>query len=156
MKERQKTFFSFLLFLAFSQLNISRKSELTTIPFQLSKVNYCQKRATFKFLFLFHFIIIFCTVYSHPLPTRPLFLIVLHNGVKNIHVRKARFVTCIGLENTYAPTYPPIHINKTNHGNIRIKYGAVFVYIKRDIFIIIIIIINTLLFVDRFTKYKQV
>ena len=45
-------------------------------------VKYCQKLAIFKFLFLFYFVIIFYSLFSHPLPARPLFLIVLHNGEK--------------------------------------------------------------------------
>ena len=45
-------------------------------------VKYCQKLAIFKFLFLFHIVIIFYSLSFHPLPARPLFLIVLHNGVK--------------------------------------------------------------------------
>ena len=45
-------------------------------------IKYCQKLAIFKFLFFFTL-----------LPALPLFLIVLHNGVKNIHVRKVWFVT---------------------------------------------------------------
>ena len=66
-------------------------------------VKYCQKLAIFIFLFLFHFVIIFCSLYSHPHPARPLFLIVLHNGIKKIHVRKVWSVTCIGTENWVEP-----------------------------------------------------
>ena len=47
-------------------------------------VKYCQKLAIFKFLFLFHFVIIFYSLSSNPLPAWPLFLIVIHNGVKKI------------------------------------------------------------------------
>ena len=54
----------------------------------------------FNFLFLFHFVIIFYNLFSHPLSSRPLFLVVLHNGVKNINVKNTWFVTCIRTENT--------------------------------------------------------
>ena len=56
-------------------------------------LNTAQKLGNFKFLFIFHFVVIICSLSSRPLPARPLFLIVLHNGVKNIHVRKAWLVT---------------------------------------------------------------
>ena len=68
------------------------------MPFSLS-VQFeqwitAQKLGIFKFLFLFHFVIVFYSRSSRPLPARSLFLVVLHNGVKKIHVRKAWFVTC--------------------------------------------------------------
>ena len=68
------------------------------MPFSLS-VQFeqwitAQKLGIFKFLFLFHFVIVFYIRSSRPLPARSLFLVVLHNAVKNIHVRKAWFVTC--------------------------------------------------------------
>ena len=50
-------------------------------------------------LFFFHSVITFYSLSSRPLPSWPLFLIVLHNSVKNIHVRKAWFVAFIGTEN---------------------------------------------------------
>ena len=56
-------------------------------------VKRCKKLAFFKFLFLFHFVIISYSLYSHPLPAQQVLLIVLHNGIKNIHVRKAWSVT---------------------------------------------------------------
>ena len=56
-------------------------------------VKYCAKTWHFQILIFFHFVIIFYSLFSRPLPTRPLFSIVLHNGVKNTHVRKAWFVT---------------------------------------------------------------
>ena len=60
---------------------------------RFEQLDTAQKLGIFKFFFLFHFVIIFSSLSSHPVPARPLFLIVLHNGVKNIHVRKALFVT---------------------------------------------------------------
>ena len=126
--------FLFLFFLAFSQLNISHQFKLTNFPFSLSKVwsllchyfnnwgetvnrlvflsvstiwtvKFAQKLGILKFLFLICFVIIFYSLYFHPLPSRPLFLIVLHNGVKSIHVRKAWIVVCIGMGNIRKPLY---------------------------------------------------
>ena len=103
IKGRQKAFFLILFFLSFFQSNLSWKFELTTFLFSLSKVSsllcyyfliiegkrffpsvskiwtvkFCQKLAIFKILFLFHFVIIFYSLSSHPLPARLLFLIVL-------------------------------------------------------------------------------
>ena len=57
------------------------------------QLNTAQKLSIFKFVFLFHFVVIFYSLSSCLLPARPLFLIVLHNSVKNIHVIKAWFVT---------------------------------------------------------------
>ena len=59
---------------------------------RFEQLNIEQKLGIFIFLFLFHFVIIFFILFFSPLPARPLFLIVLQNGVKNIHVRKAWFV----------------------------------------------------------------
>ena len=67
---------------------------------QFEQLNTAQKLSIFKFLFLFHFVVMFYSLSSRPLPARPLFLIVLHNDVKIIHVIKAWFMTCIGTENT--------------------------------------------------------
>ena len=107
----RKHYFLFLFFLAFSQLNLSWKFGLITFSFSLSKVSsllainfnnwrktvinlvflsvswiltvkYCQEPSIFKFLFLFHLVIIFYSLSSHPISAWPLFLIVLHNGVK--------------------------------------------------------------------------
>ena len=46
------------------------------------QLNAAQKLGIFKFLFLLHFVIIFSSLSSGPLPARPLFLIFLRNGVK--------------------------------------------------------------------------
>ena len=51
-------------------------------------LNSCQKLAIFKFLFLFHFVIIFYSLSSHSLRARLLFLIVLHNGVRKYPCEK--------------------------------------------------------------------
>ena len=45
------------------------------------QLNTAQKLGIFKFLFLFHFVVLFSSLSSR-LPAQPLFLIVLHNGVK--------------------------------------------------------------------------
>ena len=66
---------------------------------RFKQLNTAQKPGIFKLLFLFHFVVIVCSLPSLPLSSRPLFLIALRNGVKNIHVRKAWFVTCIATEN---------------------------------------------------------
>ena len=68
-----------------------RKTVIKSVFLSVSTIwliKYCQNLAIFKFLFLFHFVIIFYSPFSHPLPAQLLFLIVLHNGIKNIHVRK--------------------------------------------------------------------
>ena len=94
IKGRQKALFSFLFFLAFSQLNLSWKFELTNFPFSLSKVSsvlchylnnlgktviklvflsvsviwtvkYCQKLAIFKFFFFFFFFSFFFSLCYH-------------------------------------------------------------------------------------------
>ena len=130
MLGRQKAlfWFLFLFFLTFSQLNIPWKFELTTLHFSLSiafkllfltiegkwlivlsfflparfeQLNTSQNPGFFKLIFLFHFVIIFYSLSSRPLSSRPLFLIVLYKGVKSIHVRKKWFVTSIGRENTF-------------------------------------------------------
>ena len=116
MKGRQKAIFSFLFFIAFFQLNLClnhfslltfRKSQAffaiifnnwgkTVVFLSVSTiwtVKYSQKLGIFKFLFLFHFVVVFYTLSSYPLPARPLFLIVLHNGVKKHSCGKAWFVT---------------------------------------------------------------
>ena len=49
---------------------------------RFQQLNTAQKLCMFKLLFLFVFIVIFYSLSSRPLPTRPLFLIVLHSGVK--------------------------------------------------------------------------
>ena len=111
-RQKALVWFLFLFFPAFSQLNISWKFELTTFLFSLFTkvssliviifnicgktvirlvflfvstiwtVKYCTKIGIFKFSFLFRFAIIFSSLSSRPLSARPLFLIVLHNGVK--------------------------------------------------------------------------
>ena len=43
---------------------------------------YCTKTFIFRFLFLFYFVIIFYSLSFHSLTAPPLFLIVLHKGVK--------------------------------------------------------------------------
>ena len=73
---------------------------------RLEQLNTAQKLDIFKFLFIFHFVTIFYSLSSRPLPSRLLpsrllFLIVLHNIVKNICVRKAWSVTCIGTKLTH-------------------------------------------------------
>ena len=117
MKGRQKVLFSFLFSLrilsvksflkiwAFpsSLLKVStllyfaiifnnwRKSVIKFVFLSVSTVSlvkYCQKLALFTFLFLFHFVIVFYSLYSHPLPASLLLLIVLNNAIKNINVRK--------------------------------------------------------------------
>ena len=121
MKEKQKILFSFFFSLEFSRLNLSWKFEFFLPHFQSSSllyftiifnnwrksliklaflsvstiwlVKHCQKLAIFKFLFLFLFVIISYSLYSHPLPAHQMFLIVLNNGIKNIHMRKAWSVT---------------------------------------------------------------
>ena len=70
-----------------------------TLSARFQQLNTAQKLGILKFLFLFDFVVIFYSLSPHPLPARPLFLIVLHNGVKKIHVIKAWFVTRIGTEN---------------------------------------------------------
>ena len=82
-------------------LTIEEKRKLDLSFFlsaRFDQLNTVQKLDSFKFLFLFHFAIIFYSLSSHLLPARPLFLIVLHNDLKNIQVRKVWFVTCIGTE----------------------------------------------------------
>ena len=131
MKGRQKASFWFLLlfFLAFSQLNISWKLELTTFDFSLltfesfkvslplfltiegkrwidlsfslparfEQLNTAQKPGIFKFLFLFHFVIIFYSLFSRPLPSRLLFLSVLRDGVKK-HLLEKCMICDVTLE----------------------------------------------------------
>ena len=46
------------------------------------QLNTAQKLSIFKFLFLFDFVAIFYSLSSCLLPARPLFLIVLQNGIK--------------------------------------------------------------------------
>ena len=116
-RQKTLAWFLFLFFLAFSQLNISWKFELplflshfwkfqvffaiifsirgkTVIRFVFLSVStswtvkYCTKTWHFQILFLFHFVIIFYNLSSHPLHARPLFLIVLHNGVKKHSLEK--------------------------------------------------------------------
>ena len=48
----------------------------------IGTVKCCTKLSIFKFLFLFHFVTISYSLSSHPFPSRTLFLILLHNGVK--------------------------------------------------------------------------
>ena len=62
MKGKEEAIFKFLFFLVLFK--------------------YCQKLVILKFLFLFYFVIIFYCLFSHQLPAQPLFLIVLHNGIK--------------------------------------------------------------------------
>ena len=106
-------------FLAFSQLNIYWKLELTFFPFSLSKVSslltiisnnrekpvirlvflyvstiwsvkYCTKPWHFQLLHSIFTLLLSFTVYLLTcFLLRSLFLIVLHDGVKNIHVREA-------------------------------------------------------------------
>ena len=74
-------------------LTIERKRWIDlsfSVSARFEQLNNAQKPPIFIF---FHFVIIFYSLSSHTLPFGPLFLIVLHNGVKNIHVRKAWFVT---------------------------------------------------------------
>ena len=68
------------------------------MPFSLKiwTVKYCQKLGIFKFLFLFHFNTIFYSLSSRQLPTRPLFLIVLYNGVKK-HSREKGLICDVGI-----------------------------------------------------------
>ena len=49
---------------------------------RFEQLNTVQKLGFFKFLFLFRFVIVFSSISSRLLPARPLFLIVLHNGIK--------------------------------------------------------------------------
>ena len=49
---------------------------------QFEQLNTAQKSGIFKFLFPFHIFKIFYSLSSRPFPSRPLFLIVLQNGVK--------------------------------------------------------------------------
>ena len=130
MKGKQKALFKFLFFLAFSQLNLSWKFGLMTFPFSSLKfqaffviifnnwrktvirlvfltvstiwtVNYCQKSAIFEFLFLLHFVIIFYSLFSHPLPARPQFLIVLHNSVKQYSPEKGMICDAVSERRIY-------------------------------------------------------
>ena len=107
-------------FLAFSQLNISWRFELITLSFYFRKfqdffaiifnksgkmvirvaffsvsttrtIKYCTK--TWHFEILISFPLSLQPIFS-PIPAQPLFLYVLHNDVKNIHLRKTWFVTC--------------------------------------------------------------
>ena len=86
----RKHFFKFLFFffLAFYQLNISWKSEgkryldlFFSLPARLEQLNTAQKLGILK-LFIFYSVTIFYSLSSRPLPSRPLFLIVLDNGGK--------------------------------------------------------------------------
>ena len=54
---------------------------------------YCTKNLHFQSLISFSLFVIFYSLSSYPLPARPLFFIVLHNGVKNTHARKVWFLT---------------------------------------------------------------
>ena len=100
--------FSFLTFESFKPslslfLTIEGKRQIDLSFSQSARfeqLNAAQKPDIFKFLFLFHFVIIFYCLSSRQLSFRPLFLIVLHNGVKNIHVKNAWFVTRIGTKNS--------------------------------------------------------
>ena len=49
---------------------------------QFQLLNTAQKLSIFKFLFIFVFVVIFYSLSFRLLPARALFLIVLHNGVK--------------------------------------------------------------------------
>ena len=55
---------------------------------QFEQLNTAEKLGIFKFLYLFHFVIIFYSLSSRLHPASTAVLIALHNSVKNIHVRK--------------------------------------------------------------------
>ena len=76
---------SILFFLAFSQLAFS-----------------AQKLGIFRFLFLLHFVIIFYSLSFRPHPAPPLFLIVLHNGVKT-HSREKGVISDVVSERRIPP-----------------------------------------------------
>ena len=79
---------SFLLF-----LTIEANWQLDSF-FSLSacfeQLNTAKNLALSKFLFHFHLFVFYT-----------LFIIFLHSGIKNIHVRKAWLVTCIRIESNY-------------------------------------------------------
>ena len=58
----------------------------------IGTVKYCTKALHFQILIFFFLYIIFYSLSSRPLPARPLFLIVLHNGIKKGSLDKG--VTC--------------------------------------------------------------
>ena len=127
----QKALFLSLFFLAFSQLNLSWKFELTTLPFSLSNVssvlaffaiiiNSRGKRSLDLFFFqsarferfntaknlvfsnsyfFFTLLLSFQSIFSPGYCSIAVFDC-LHNGVKNIHVRKAWLWRVIGTENS--------------------------------------------------------
>ena len=68
-------------------------------------VRYCQKFAIFKFLFLFPFDIIFYSLSFHPLPDWPIFLIVLHNGVKKYSHEKGVIRDAVSEERIWVQFY---------------------------------------------------
>ena len=82
-----------------------------SVSARFEQLNTAQKPPIFK-LFFFHFVIIFYSLSSRPLLFGPLFLIVLHNGVKKIHARKAWFVTCIGTKNKDPSPWKTIFLEK--------------------------------------------
>ena len=57
------------------------------------RAKYGTKNMHFQSRISFSLFITFYSLSSCPLPARPLAFIVLHNGVKNIHLRKTWFVT---------------------------------------------------------------
>ena len=105
-RESQKTFSCFLFFLAFSHLHFPANLSISLFPSHFRKfqafftstiwrVKYCTKTWHFQILISFSLCSYqYCiNLSSRPLPAQPLFPIVLHNGRKNIHVRKTWFVT---------------------------------------------------------------
>ena len=90
------------------------------MPFSLSarfeQLNTAQKLDIFRFLFLFHFVI-FNSLSTCLLPARPLFLVVLHNSVKNNSRKKG--MTCDMLSEQRISHLPRLRTNNFSEFNRR-------------------------------------